>query len=174
MAGECILVDWSPDGKHIVSGSFDKTARIWSPDGGATSAILTGHTQDVSGVAWSPDGRTVATTSDKSVRLWEPDGRFRYGWYDLESHGQFVAFSDDSRQLLYSWGDRNTGKHGTAIFDAIDGHHRSQFYRHVTTPMDGLFTAGRRGGPRSGRLAIFGCGKPAMARWCVGYAARDG
>ena len=44
--------------------------RIWRPDGHPV-ATLTGHTDDVTGVAIAPDGSWLATTStDETVRIW--------------------------------------------------------------------------------------------------------
>ena len=64
-------VAWSPDGKRAVTGSKDRTARIWDLKTGKELRVLKGHTNWVKAVAWSPDGRYVATGGyDASVRVW--------------------------------------------------------------------------------------------------------
>ena len=62
----------SPDGKWAVSGSSDKTAKIWDLETGDCRATLEGHTDAVVSVAITRDGRSVASSSDDhSVRIWE-------------------------------------------------------------------------------------------------------
>jgi WD40 repeat protein len=70
-------VGFSPDGKHIVSGSDDKMVRIWKVESGVTvgqydlEAELKGHTGWVMSVAYSPDGKHIVSGSDdKTVRIW--------------------------------------------------------------------------------------------------------
>ena len=55
-------------------------------------AILTGHAEPVASVAFSPDGKTIVTTSeDRTVRLWDPiTGRERAA---LTSHTDSVLLA---------------------------------------------------------------------------------
>ena len=66
-------VAFSPDGKHIVSGSWDKTVRVWDAHTGQSIMDpLKGHDREVTSVAFSPDGRHIVSGSrDKTVRVWD-------------------------------------------------------------------------------------------------------
>jgi WD40 repeat protein len=62
---------YSPDGLHLLSGSGDRTARIW--DAHATpQQVLHGHTDRTGHLALSPDGARLASAgNDGPVRLWD-------------------------------------------------------------------------------------------------------
>ena len=64
---------FSPDGKRIVTASFDKTARIWdAASGKPIGEPLTGHADVVRSAAFSPDGGRIVTASyDKTARIWK-------------------------------------------------------------------------------------------------------
>ena len=56
-------VAYSSDGRFVVTGSDDKTAKVWDVASGACVATLEGHSDGVSSVAYSSDGRFVVTGS---------------------------------------------------------------------------------------------------------------
>ena len=72
--GYVTSVAYSPNGKHVVSGSYDKTARVWDADTGQCVSTLSGHTESVYSVAYSPDGRNIVSASwDETVRVWDAE-----------------------------------------------------------------------------------------------------
>ena len=64
---------FSPDGTRIVSGSTDKTVRLWdATTGKPIGQPLRGHDNWVMTVAFSPDGARIASASmDGTIRLWD-------------------------------------------------------------------------------------------------------
>jgi WD40 repeat protein len=64
-------VAYSPDGKTVLSGSADKTARLWDVATGKPIDAPLQHQGEVYAVAYSPDGKAVLTGSaGKTARLW--------------------------------------------------------------------------------------------------------
>lgn len=85
----------SPDGRFILSGSPDRTVRLWNFETGKLIRVFQGHTFTVSSVAFSPDSRfAVSGSEDHSVRLWDVEtGRVRVLGEKLQDRVTFVAFS---------------------------------------------------------------------------------
>jgi WD40 repeat protein len=65
-------VAFSKDGTQIVSGSSDKSVRVWDASTGAALQQLNGHTDWVRTVAFSHDGiHIVSGSDDRSVQVWD-------------------------------------------------------------------------------------------------------
>ena len=69
-------LSFSPDGKFLVSGSCDRTLRLWELSTQTQSLIGT-HRDEVVSVAFSPDGKRIASIYlfSTTVQIWEPFSR---------------------------------------------------------------------------------------------------
>jgi len=97
-------IAYSLDGRRIVSGSADKTLRLWdAATGKPIGSPLQGHTSWVRSVAFSPDGRRIVSGSeDNTLRLWDAATGKQIG-APLEGHSDLVnsvAFSPDGRRIV--------------------------------------------------------------------------
>jgi WD40 repeat protein len=73
-AGPVNAVAFSPSGRIIVSGSFDKSLKIWDGGSGQLLRTLTGDTEGISSVAFVPSGKQIVSGSlDRTIGIWDAD-----------------------------------------------------------------------------------------------------
>ncbi len=101
-------VAYSPDGQRIVTGSFDRTARLWDAANGRELLVLQGHKHTVRSAAYSPDGQRIVTGSlDCTAKVWEAvTGK---ELLTLKGHTKTVpsaAFSPDGQWIVTCSMDR--------------------------------------------------------------------
>lgn len=65
--GNSTVVAFSPDGKRLLSPSSRGTAKVWDTETGRLSLTLAGHSREVYGVAWSPNGKHIVTAGSDNV-----------------------------------------------------------------------------------------------------------
>jgi hypothetical protein len=98
-----LCATFNPDGKRVVTASFDKTARIWDAEGKASVTLP--HRDLVNSAAFSADGKRVVTACwDGTAQVWnaetgQPDGP------PLRHKGPVTsaAFSADGRVVTASY-----------------------------------------------------------------------
>ena len=92
------------DGNRIVSGSKDKSVRLWDAQMGKQLRELRGHTSFVVSVAFSPDGnRIVSGSDDKSVRVWDAETSEQLRVLQGHNDGVTSVAFDGNRIVSGSW-----------------------------------------------------------------------
>jgi tetratricopeptide (TPR) repeat protein len=102
-------VAFSPDGKTLLTGSHDHTARLWDAASGEPIGQPLVHSRAVWSVAFSPDGKTVLTGSqDRTARLWDAaSGRPLGSPMNHPDPVNAVTFSPDGKIILTGSGDKS-------------------------------------------------------------------
>jgi hypothetical protein len=122
-------VAYSPDGKHILTDDYGiNTAKVWDAVTGKVLLSLERHSEGVTSVAYSPNGKSILSGSwDKTAKVWDAaTGKLRF---TLEGHSEWVssvAYSPDGKHILTGSGDR-TAK----VWDAATGKLRLTLEGHL-------------------------------------------
>ncbi|MFP4004805.1 MAG: WD40 repeat domain-containing protein, partial [Alphaproteobacteria bacterium] len=69
--GMVLAASFSPDGKTVVTASYDGTAKLWEAQTGKLRKTLSGHVLPVNNAVFDQAGRRVATTSGGITRIWD-------------------------------------------------------------------------------------------------------
>jgi WD40 repeat protein len=113
-------VAFDPNGKQVAA-LFENTAKVWEVDTAREVLTLKGHLLATTCIAWSPDGKNLATASeDQKIKIWDATSGLEI--HTLEGHFdsvQGVAFSPDGRRLATASLDRTV-----RIWDVGEGTER--------------------------------------------------
>jgi len=93
----------SSDGQFALTGSMDKTMRLWDLNTGLSVRKFKGHTKDVNSVAFSADNRQIVSGSrDKTIKLWNTLAECKYTITE-ENHTDWIScvrFSPSAKNPL--------------------------------------------------------------------------
>jgi WD40 repeat protein/tRNA A-37 threonylcarbamoyl transferase component Bud32 len=117
---------FSPDGERLAA-SAGRTLLVWDAATGKEILTLSGHDRPITRVAYSPDGRRLASASrNGSVKVWDAftgEKCLTLSGHTIDVHG--VAYSPDGRRLVTAAGGTTRGGERSncevKIWDALTG-----------------------------------------------------
>jgi WD40 repeat protein len=111
----------TPDGHHLVSGSQDKTLRVWDLATGESKRTMQGHAAGVTSVAVTRDGRqAVSGSHDKTLRVWDlATGQLKRAFQGHNDSVTAVAVTPDGQRVVSSSYDRTIRVWDLAMGESI-------------------------------------------------------
>ena len=168
---EAVLsVAFSPDGKHLASGSGDTTVRMWNHETETPRHTCAGHANWVLCIAWSPDGRYVASGGmDKDVRMWDPESGAGVGG-PMRGHKKHVtALAWEPAHVRYPpFGWRRPRRHRSGV---ERGAQKLRAGAHGATNSVPSVKWGARASSTALRDTTVMVWTRTPARWCVSWGA---
>ena len=142
-------VCFSPDGKYVLSGSRDGTAKLWSLPNGDELKTFSGHSGAVNSVCFSPDGKYVLSGSDDAtMKLWDLTTNRVMTFSGHTGPVNSVCFSPDGKYVL-----SGVSKYlGLGLWDA-------ETASYIGTYRSGTYSAGYAGYASDGST-MSGCFSP--------------
>lgn len=107
--GAVASANYSPDGKFIVTGGWDISAKIWdAATGKPVLRLAFEHEGFINSAVFSPDGRAILTASDDgTARLWDArDGRELRRFVGHADRVRSAQFSADGRLVITASNDK--------------------------------------------------------------------
>ena len=132
----------TPDGRRVVSGSVDKTLRVWDSESGECLRTLEGHRSTIASVSVTADGlRAVSASQDRMLRVWDVESGACLR--ELEGHtgpvNSISVTADELRAVSGSWDNtlRVWDLESGACLRQLNGH--SESVESVSVTADGRF-----------------------------------
>jgi WD40 repeat protein len=130
---ECITsVAFSKDGRNLLAGGFDGSARMWDIAYGKEIRVFKGHTTRVNAVAFSPDGRYLAVgtgvfiAKENCLKVWDlRTCRLLPGFEGKMGMLSSVCFSPNGKYILTGSSDQQARLYETStqkLVGTFSGH----------------------------------------------------
>lgn len=93
---------WSPDGKRVAGGSFDRTVRVFDAASGKRLRTIASHADAIYSVAFSPDGKQIVSTArDGTAKVFDLDsGKLLVSYSGHAAPVSSAVFSDDGKTVF--------------------------------------------------------------------------
>jgi len=106
--GPILTVVFNRAGTLIATGGADKTVQLWDARTGKPSGNPIAHRSQVQAIAFSPDGKTLATGDGDIAKLWAVATHAPLSEFSFPSTGRYpiqaISFSLDSQKLACGYG----------------------------------------------------------------------
>lgn len=141
--------NFSPDGRWIVTGSWDNSAKVWNAANGQAVLKLTGgHEGFVNAAQFSPDGKFILTASDDgTAKLWQvelpqadnpemtPSATVVRTFTGHTDRVRFATFNPKGDAVLTTSDDKTA-----RLMSVADGHLIREFTGHAWSVLSGAFS----------------------------------